>query len=155
MLTIPISPETSIPRKSIEVGRASAFRARLVGIPADFDNVQIHFGRPDTGDANAVACTPVPGGEWNAYAGGAYFPAVGKAQYHVTARTPQGDSAYLGSGTLRVVPSVLNVGAEEALVVPQDLYAHSPKNGLYYKVTAELDEDGVPFLIVDRNGVTK
>ena len=155
MIAIKVSDNPAIPLRALEIGRASAFEAIIVGIPAEHENVQLHFGVPESEDVAAVACKPVPGGDWKAYATGAYFPTVGKAQYHITAKTRQGDSIYLGKGTLRVTASVLNVDDPANLIVPPNMHAFNPDNGLYYKVTAKLDADGVPFLIVDRNGVTR
>ena len=155
MITIKIGDSSAIPLRALEVGRNSAFVARIIGVPAEYGNVQLHFGVPNSEGANAVVCKPIPGGDWKAYATGAYFPTVGKSHYHVTAKTAEGDGVYLGAGTLRVAASVVNVDDPANLIVPPNMYAFSPDNGLYYKVTAKLDADGVPFLVVDKNGVER
>lgn len=153
MFTIPIQENSGKELPAVEVGRASAFRARIVGVESDYANVQIAFGTPQDAASNAVACNARPGGDWTCYASGAYFMYEGRAHYHVTAKTPQGDSVYLGGGTLFISPSVLNVDDASVPVIPPNCYVRG-SNGLYYLVTAELDDDGIPYMIVDRNGVT-
>lgn len=153
MFKIPIQENTSILLPEIVIGRASAFEGVLMNVPADYDNVQIAFEQAN-GASVPCPCNARPGGEWGIYANGAFFLSlITKGAYHVTARTHKGDSVYLGSGTLRVKASILNVDANAVPVLPQDVYVRGG-NGLYYKVTAELDEDGVPYMVVDQNGVT-
>ena len=153
MQSIQVAQDSALRLPTVTVGRASAFRARLVGIPRDLERVQIAFGTPKDNSSCAVQCDPRPGGEWTAYASGAYFLVEGRASYHVTALTPRGDSVYLGAGTLFIVPSVLNVEETALPVIPPDCYVRGA-DGLYYKVTAELDEDGLPYMVVDRKGVS-
>ena len=154
MTTIVLNDKTTDRLPEIAVGRASVFEARLIGVPSHLENVQIAFGTPGDATCNACPCDLLSGGEYAVYANGAYFHTVGRAHYHITARTPGGDSAYLGSGPLRIIQSVLNVTEGKVPVIPDDMWVRG-SNGLYYRVTADVDEDGVPFMIVDRNGVTK
>lgn len=154
MFIIPIKENTSNPLPEISVGRASAFVGKIVGVPAEYENVQIAFGNAENGSCFPCPCNAKPGGDWGVYANGAYFLTVGKAFYHVTAKTPNGDSIYLGSGALRITQSVLNVEPSNVPVIPDECYVRGA-NGLYYKVTAELDEDGVPYMNVSTEGITK
>ena len=154
MFIIPIRENTSIQLPEIVVGRASAFVGKIVRVPAEYENVQIAWGQAESGATFPCPCNYRKGGDWGVYANGAYFQQIGKSCYHVTAKTHKGDSIYLGSGTLRVTQSVLNVDETQVPVIPDDFYARG-RNGLYYKVTAELDEDGVPYLFVAKEGITK
>lgn len=138
----------------VTVGRGSVCRLTITGIENDLDNVQVHFGKASDAATNVVMCQKRSGGEWYCYANGFYFLDEGVANYHITARTPEGDSRYLGGGKLRIIPSILNVDPENAPIIPEDTYVRG-SNGLYYKLTAELDADGVPYIIVDPKGVTK
>lgn len=153
MLTIYIR-ENERALQAITAYRASALEARVVGVPGRFDNVQVHFGAPGTEACNACACDEKPGGEWYCYANGAFFQHVGKSHFHVTARTERGDSVYLGGGTLFIEQSILNVPDGHVPVIPEDTWVRGA-NGLYYRVTADVDADGVPFMVVDKNGVSK
>lgn len=139
---------------ALHAARASALDGVIIGVPAECENVQISIGVAGNESTNACACDLRPGGEWHFYANGAFFPFVGRTLYHVTARTLKGDSVYLGRGVLVVEESVLNVPAASVPLLPDDTWVRGA-NGLYYRVTAELDEDGVPFMIVDPNGVKK
>lgn len=154
MFIIPIRENSSNPLPEITVGRASAFEGKIVGVPADYENVQIAWGQVGNDASFACPCNAKKGGDWGVYATGAYFLTVGKAFYHVTAKTHKGDSVYLGGGTLRVCQSVLNVEPDAVPVIPDECYVRGA-NGLYYKVTAALDEDGVPYMIVANEGISK
>lgn len=154
MFVIPINEGSPVSLPLAEVGRASAFRALIVGVDADLENVEVHFGTPTNASGTAVKCDALPGGDWRVYASGIYFPEVGRTTYRVTARTPQGDSTQLGAGTLMVSPSVLNV--EETLVplVPEDAYIRNPATGLWHKLTCTF-EDGAITPSVSETGVTR
>ena len=155
MKTIKINENSNFPLPDIKVGRASAFNCTLVNIDRTYTNVQIAVGQVlSSGAMIPCACSERPGGEWKAYLNGALFLGVGVTVYHVTAKTDKGDSIYLGGGRLSVVDSVLNTDPYDVPVIPDELYVRG-SNGLYYRVTAELDSDGVPYMIVDPNGVTK
>jgi len=154
MFKIPIRENTSILLPEIAVGRASAFEGVILNVPRDYENVQVAFGQSN-GSTVACPCNQRPGGDWGVYANGAYFLTVtNTAIYHVTAKTHKGDSVYLGSGRLKVIASVLNASESDVPVLPDDVYVRGA-NGLYYKVTAALDEDGIPYMVVDQNGVTR
>ena len=152
-LVIPEKPNDAMPE--VSVGRASAFCAELIGVADDLENVQVHFGSIGDISSNAVAARRVPGGIYRVYANGFYFPNVGKAHYHVTAKTAQGDSTYLGGGTLRVIQSVLNVPAPQVPIVPDTACAFNPRTGLYYRIVAELNDDGEVVLAAEKEGFTK
>lgn len=154
MNIITIGKDTRNQLNEIVVGRASAYAAMVRGVPPEIDHVEVHFSTPGNEAANAVVCRRVPGGDWKCYANGFYFPNVGTAHYHVTGRTDAGDSAYLGSGTLRVTPSVLNVPQGQEPIVPTTAMAFNPTNGLYYRVVAELNEDGQIVLATEQEGIT-
>lgn len=142
MFVIPVKEGSPIALPPAEVGWASAFRARIVGVAAELENVQIHIGRPDNANGSAVACTALPGGEWRAYASPIYFPMPGKAKYRVTARTPEGDSVLLGTGSLTVAAAPVNTPGSETEIIPDDTYVRNPKTGLWHKLTITEEEDG-------------
>lgn len=154
MRKIIINENPRDPMAEIAVGRASAFECLIVGVPANTEGVQIHFGTRDDLSVNAVDCRAIPGGEWKCYANGFFFPDVGKAHYHVTAKTAAGDSAYLGGGTLRIIHSVMTANTANA-IIPEDTYIRNPKTGLWHKVVAELDEQGNIVLATEQEGITK
>ena len=133
-----------------EVGCGSAFRALLVGVPRDLENVEIHFGSPGT----ALHCEALPGGDWRAYASGLYFPDETRTQYHVTARTPQGNSLWLGSGVLFVRPAPANTDAASAPIVPDDTYVRNPETGKWHKLTVSF-EGGLLVPDIEPNGVDR
>lgn len=154
MMTIPIKEGAKTALPAAEVGRASAFRALLVGVSADLENVEVHFATPTNATGSAVKCDPLPGGDWRVYASGLYFPDVGRAKYRVSAKTPQGDSVFLGEGTLDVVQSSLNVDDGALPIVPEDTYLRNPATGLWHKLTCTF-EDGMLTPSIAREGVTK
>jgi hypothetical protein len=154
MVTILLGEDTQHALKDVSVGRASAFEAMVVGVQDNYENVEVHFGANGDVNTNAVVCNPKSGGRWYCYANGAFFPAVGKNHFHVTAKTPQGDSAYLGSGTLWVTQSVLNQNAGDTPALPDDCYVRG-LNGLYYKLTVDFDENGIPFPVLDNQGISR
>lgn len=154
MFVIPINEGSTVPLPAAEVGRASAFRALLVGVPGDLENVEVHFATPTNASGTPVRCDAMPGGDWRVYASGIYFPDEGKAKYRVTARTPQGDSVHLGEGTLRIVQSSLNVDAAVIPIVPDDTYLRNPVTGLWHKLTCTI-EDGDMLPLISKEGITK
>lgn len=155
MKTIRVSENSLFPLPDLAVGRASALNIAVVGVDRTYENVQIAFGQISAGGAAIPApCTASPGGEWTCYASGALFLAEGATNYHITAKTARGDSIYLGGGRLVITPSVLNVEPTELPTLPDECYVRG-SNGLYYRVTVELDPDGVPYMVVDPEGVSK
>ena len=154
MFVIPINEGSTVPLPAADVGRASAFRALLVGVPGDLENVEVHFATPTNASGTPVRCDAMPGGDWRVYASGIYFPDEGKAKYRVTARTPQGDSVHLGEGALRIVPSSLNVDAAAIPIVPEDTYLRNPLTGLWHKLTCTI-EDGDMLPLISKEGITK
>lgn len=154
MFIIPIKEGSPVALPSAEVGRASAFRALLVGVPADLENVEVHFATPTDASGKAAKCTALPGGDWRVYASGLYFPDEGKAKYRVSAKSPQGDSVHLGEGPLRVVPSSLNVEEAELPIVPEDTYLRNPETGLWHKFTCAV-EGGMLLPVISKEGVTR
>lgn len=154
MTRIPIRENSPLPLPDLTVGRASALNAELLNVDRSYTNVQVMLGQPSSEAASACPCEPRPGGTWSLYANGAFFLTTGSTAYHVTARTSRGDSVYLGTGRLRIVDSVLNVEKTELPVLPEEVYVRG-SNGLYYRVTVELDDDGAPYMIVDPKGIAK
>ena len=154
MFIIPIKEGSPVALPTAEVGRASAFRALLVGVPPELENVEVHFATPTNASGAAVKCSPAPGGDWRLYASGLYFPDEGRAKYRVSARTPQGDSVYLGAGALEIAPSSLNVDEADLPIVPEDTYLRDPRTGLWHKFTCTI-EDGDMVPVLSKEGVTK
>ena len=154
MFIIPIKEGSPVALPSAEVGRASAFRALLVGIPSELENVEVHFATPANASGAAVQCDAMPGGDWRVYASGIYFPDEGAAKYRVSARTAQGDSVHLGEGALRIVPSSLNLASADVPAVPADTYLRNPRTGFYHRLTVSV-EDGQLVPYIDSEGITK
>ena len=154
MFTIPIKEGSPTALPFAEVGRGSAFRALLVGVSPELENVEVHFATPTNATGSAVKCDAMPGGDWRVYASGIYFPDEGRAKYRVSARTPQGDSVHLGEGPLRIVPSSLNVDEAAIPIVPEDTYLRNPKTGLWHKFTCTI-EDGDMLPVISKEGITK
>ena len=154
MFKIPIKEGSSHALPAATVGRASAFRALLVGVPADLENVEVHFGTPTNASGTPVKCMAAPGGDWRVYASGRYFPDEGRARYRVSARTPQGDSVYLGAGTIEIVPSSINVEESALPIVPEDAYVRNPATGLWHKFTCTFD-DGILTPKIAKEGITR
>ena len=154
MFVIPIKEGSTVALPSAEVGRASAFRALLVGVPGDLENVEVHFATPTNASGTAVKCDAMPGGDWRVYASGIYFRDEGKAKYRVSAKTPQGDSVHLGEGALRIVPSSLNVDEAELPIVPEDTYLRNPETGLWHKLSVSI-VDGALTPAIAKIGVTR
>jgi len=154
MFIIPIKEGSPTALPFAEVGRGSAFRALLVGVPADLENVEVHFATPTDASGAAAKCDAMPGGDWRVYASGLYFPDEGKAKYRVSARTPQGDSVHLGEGALRIVASSLNVDEAELPIVPEDTYLRDPRTGLWHKFTCTI-EDGALTPKLAKEGITR
>jgi hypothetical protein len=154
MFTIPIKEGSPTALPFAEVGRGSAFRARLTGVSPELENVEVHFATPTNASGSAVKCEAVPGGEWRVYASGLYFPDEGRARYRVSARTPQGDSVHLGAGTLEIVPSSINVEESALPIVPEDTYLRNPATGLWHKFTCTF-EDGMLTPNIAKEGITR
>lgn len=155
MFIIPINENTANQLPEIRASRASSFYALVRGVPATCDHVEVHFAKPRDGVVNAVVCRRIPGGDWKCYASGFYFPDMGDAIYHVTAKDAEGGSAYLGSGTLRVMPSVLNIDVPDVPIIPDDAYAFNPRTGLWHKLIAETNDEGQIIIGVEQEGITK
>lgn len=154
MFVIPINEGSTVPLPAAEVGRASAFRALLVGVPGDLENVEVHFATPTNASGTPVRCDAMPGGDWRVYASGIYFLDEGKAKYRVTARMPQGDSVHLGEGALQIVPSSLNVDAAAIPIVPEDTYLRNPATGLWHKFTCEMEGNNL-LPVLNKKGITR
>ena len=154
MLVIPIKEGSTLPLPAAEVGRNFALRARLTGVPRDLENVQVAFDSRSGASETVVPCAAMPGGDWSLYASPLNFPVAGKVKYRVTARTSQGDSIYLGTGSLTIAPAIANIDAAETAIVPNDTYVHNPETGLWHKLTVSL-EDGELVPEIDRNGVAR
>ena len=141
-------------RRSISVGRGSAVWLEIVGVPNGVENVVFHAGRPGTDNYSAVQASPLPDGRWAVYASGLHFPDVGAGRYHVTGKDERGGSVWLGSGSLYVEPSVLNVDAEDIPLVPEDAYVRNPATGLWHKLTVTF-EDGALVPELSTEGVSR
>lgn len=154
MFTIPIKEGSPTALPFAEVGRGSAFRAMLVGVSPELENVEVHFATPTNATGSAVKCEAVPGGDWYVYASGLYFPDEGRARYRVSARTPEGGSIHLGEGTLEIVGSSLNVDEADLPIVPEDAYVRNPATGLWHKFTCTF-EDGALTPTIAKEGITR
>lgn len=152
MFVIPIDEGSRTPLPTVEVGVSSAFRALIVGVSDDLENVQVHFGSSGGASYSAVPATATPGGNWQVYASPIYFLTAGGSRYFVTATTPRGDSIYLGSGGLYVMASPQN---GEATIVPADTYLRNPETGLWHRFTCTVGEDGDMLPEIDKQGVAR
>lgn len=137
------------------VGRGSALALVVAGVPSDVTALRVHVGRPGKeGAESAAACSPLPDGRWSAYLSGLHFPDEGTVEYHVTGLNGRGDSVWLGSGRIRVRPSVLHGAEGDEPLVPEDAYVRNPETGLWHKLTVSI-EDGVLVPEISNEGVTR
>ena len=153
MLKISIDCNVALPLPMVSVGRGSALRAELLGVPEECTSVQMHVSRPNSPNRfDPVAAKRRSGGGWVVYANGLYFPVEGNAAYHLTGLDANGESVWMGSGMLRILPSVLNVSDEDVSPIPAGVMVPGA-DGLYYPLTIKHDEDGVPYPVIGE-GVT-
>lgn len=150
---LPKNPRHRLPE--LAVGRASSLELSLAGVPDGLENVEVHVRKIGTESYGVAVARRTPGGEWQAYMNGAYFPDAGRSGYYVTARTERGDSRLLGSGTVEILPSVLNIDAAEVPIIPVDTYVRDPNTGLYHLLTVTVDEDGSLVPEIAREGIVR
>ena len=137
----------------LTVGRASSLDLTVSGVPADLENLELHVRVG--ADFAIAAARRLPGGDWAAYASPAYFPSEGLVSYHLTARDSHGNTRWLGSGRIRVRPSVLNVDGADVPPIPADTYVRNPVTGLYHLLTVSVDADGNLTPEIADEGITR
>lgn len=151
-ITINDDPQRPLP--AIPVGRGSVFEADIHNVPDTLDELQIHIGRIDReGAFTPVNCIARSDRRWYGYVNGLAFPDVGKAEYHITGIDTRGCSHWLGSGVVRVMPSVLH--SDAAPIIPEDTYLRNPATGLWHKLTASIDEYGNIVPEIETEGITR
>lgn len=146
--------KVQIPLQTIAVGRGSVLELEITGAPEGLQNVQLHVGRIGRSDFVPVTATPMPDNRWAVYANGLNFPDEGRTKYHLTGRDERDGSVWLGSGTLLIMPSVLNVDGAAAPIVPEDTYLLNPETGLWHKLTCTI-EDGDMVPEISKEGIAR
>lgn len=154
----------NFPLATCDVGRLSSAVFEIVGdIPDDIDGITVQVERhedPVTHEprANLTACaSPVCDGTFRCYLSPFHFPDVSikGLHYHILANDIKGNPRWLGTGALVVHENPANGTPEVAPIIPPDTYIRNPTNGLYYKLTAELNELGEIVTALSSEGVTR
>ena len=156
MLIIPAkaNPATQLP--SVTVGRGGALEIEVVGAPDGLQELQLHVSDAESPHTyTAVPATSLPDNRWRVYASGLFFRTVGKSFYQLTGKDGRDNSVWLGKGRLVVVDSVLHADSDDVPIIPEDCFVRNPATGLWHKVTSALDEDGIPYMVVAKEGVEK
>ncbi len=114
---------------------------------------------PQTGagrDPYVAAATLQADGIWRCYLTPLVFSDVSAAlKYDLIGIDSEGNSRYLGSGSLRVLASDLTADGALPDVIPHDTYIYNPVTGLYHKLVAEVDAAGIITTAVEQQGVSR
>ena len=76
-------------------------------------------------------------------------------QYDLIGVDAQGNPRHLGAGLLRVQKSHLTADGTLPDVVPADTYLYNPTTGLWHKLTADVDDQGVITVAVEQEGIER
>lgn len=152
----------AFPLVPITVGRLSSAEFEIVGDLGSYLSIRMEFSRVDGSGGSrrepfAVAAVKnLRGDAWSVYASPFCFPdADCGLEYQVVGKDSHGNDRWLGTGRLEVSACGANGSSEEPPIVPRDTYLLNPVTGLYHRLVAEVDEDGVLTVAVDQEGVEK
>jgi len=143
------------------VGKGSAAIFKFSNVPKVADiSIQLVITPVGGGDAVVYPGT-VADGIGTVYVAGWEFDTVGQSSYEVTLITPAltdgGDPVgyWSGRGLLNIL-SATATGLTPAArpVIPAESYAYNATTGLYYKITAVVNDDGEITLDVASEGVS-
>jgi hypothetical protein len=148
----------NFPLECANVGKLSSAVFIIGGdIPDDVAGLAVEIEYDDDGETAryTAAAMRQPDGTFRAYIAPAYFPETSNAlKYHIVATDEQENPRWLGSGSLRIFDNPANGSHVVPDILPRNLYAYNPTTGLYYKVTAEVNEYGQVSLSTEQEGVT-
>ena len=144
------------PRRKIYAGVLSSHDIVVRGVPLDASGLEIRFYSSGRDTPLSARGRRVADGEWRVYAMPFCFPeeACG-LKYEIVCTDSDGNPRWLGDGALDVLACGANGSGEEPPIVPRDTYLRNPVTGLYHRLVAEVDEDGVLTVAVDQEGVEK
>ena len=126
------------------------------GVPSGVSELEIRFGAEGRENPISARGRMVQDGVWHVYAMPFCFPAAaGDLKYEIVCTDEGGNARWLGTGALAVLACSAAGSGEEPQIVPRDTYLRNPVTGLYHRLVAEVDEDGVLTVAVDQEGVEK
>lgn len=144
------------PRRKIYSGVLSSLDVIVKGVPSGVSELEIRFGAEGRDRPISARGRIGQDGVWHVYAMPFCFPAAaGDLQYEIVCTDADGNQRWLGTGALAVLECSAAGSGEEPPIVPRDTYLRNPVTGLYHRLVAEVDEDGVLTVAVDQEGVEK
>lgn len=144
------------PRRKIYAGVLSSLDVIVKGVPSGVSELEIRFGAEGRENPISARGRMVQDGVWHVYAMPFCFPsAAGDLKYEIVCTDEGGNARWLGTGALAVLACSAAGSGEEPQIVPRDTYLRNPVTGLYHRLVAEVDEDGVLTVAVDQEGVEK
>ena len=144
------------PRRKIYAGVLSSLDVIVKGVPSGVSELEIRFGAEGRENPISARGRMVQDGVWHVYAMPFCFPAAaGDLKYEIVCTDEGGNARWLGTGALAVLACGAAGSEEEPQIVPRDTYLRNPVTGLYHRLVAEVDEDGVLTVAVDQEGVEK
>ncbi len=151
----------NFPLRTIWQGVLSSAVVVIHGMPADIEGAGIVFGVAPTGQTPhdpptyRATATKQADGTWRAYVSPFTFPVVGLSlEYSVVGTDVHENPRWLGTGQLNVVACPANGSADAPDILPRDAYIRNPVTGLYHKLVAEVDEDGIVTVAIEQEGVS-
>lgn len=155
-----VNPSES--RKSlamISVGQGAVLDAKVVGLPTDVSNVQIHFQNKVGSPYYTYSTEALANGEWSVVVPGTAFGSVGDILYHITALDDGGHGTWYGTGKCRIMPAVANVkgGSDDPVVPPSadNSWVKNRKTGLWHKLEIDEDEEGNILPVFSKEGYAR
>ena len=144
------------PRRKIYAGVLSSLDVIVKGVPMGVSDLEIRFDAAGRDRPISARGRMVQDGVWHVYAMPFCFPsAAGDLKYEIVCTDEGGNARWLGTGALAVLACSAAGSGEEPQIVPRDTYLRNPVTGLYHRLVAEVDEDGVLTVAVDQEGVEK
>ena len=144
------------PRRKIYAGVLSSLDIVVKGVPLGVSGLEIRFGAAGSDVPFSARGRMCADGSWHVYAMPFCFPAAASGlEYEIVCTDADGNARWLGTGALDVLACGANGSGEEPTIVPRDTYLRNPVTGLYHRLVAEVDEDGVLTVAVDQEGVEK
>ena len=144
------------PRRKIYAGVLSSLDVIVKGVPSGVSELEIRFGAEGRENPISARGRMVQDGVWHVYAMPFCFPsAAGDLKYEIVCTDEGGNARWLGTGALAVLACSAAGSGEEPQIVPRDTYLRNPVTGLYHRLVAEVDEDGVLTVAVHQEGSEK
>ncbi len=145
------------PLRPIWAGVLASLTVEVVGVPDGMAELGMLVEAAGTDTPFAAAGKDMGGGRWRVYLMPYCFPVASDLglKYQIVGTDARGERTWLGTGALGVRDCGAAGSSLIPSVIPADTYVRNPKTGLYHKVTAEVDEDGIITLGVESEGVEK